>query len=254
LRNRILIIALPLLIVSCQQNNIAKCLDNGGRWNYEQSKCVYVSDSVSVEDKEQPVSSTIANHAMSIDSIEEEQKEKPTADTDTILLRYKEILAINNQETQQNFIDAYPNSFKKMQETFGYDDEKGPAPYYDHIIGGGMIKLFSELDPIDKGQYYNKLINICINGKWEADNIRGGFGIYKKMIKNPNDIYQSISTRTDAEIESVFKFIFDGPHPNNEENNKIYNQIIEVMPLEFKRERQLLELAYNELIEEDHNH
>ena len=246
-----MMICLALLVSSCQQIKIDKCLDNGGRWNYKLSKCEFDK---SVNTEKENLKGTITQSDKSESEKETSIKEYQTnvSKIDTILLRYKEILAINDEQTQRNFVEVFPRNFKEMQETFGYDDEKGPAPHYDHIIGGGMIKLFSEIEPVDKKMYYNKLIDICIDAKWEADNIRDGFGIQKQLIKNPDDIYPILSNRSDDEIKSVFRFIFDGPHPDHKGNHETYDKLQNSVPSDFSRISKLLNEAFNKLIHEDH--
>ena len=174
--------------------------------------------------------------------------------SNNILLNYKEILAQNNELTQQNFIRSFPNTFEEMHDLFGYDENEGPGIYYDNNFGGAMIKLFSELDPINKSVYYKKYIDICLNGQWEADHIRKGFGIYKKLIERPIDAYSYLAIREDKEIQSVFRFILDGPHPNNDENKHLLKDIKDAIPPSETRMQNLLENTFDEMINENHSH
>jgi hypothetical protein len=146
------------------------------------------------------------------------------------------------------FFEAFPNSFINMQEVFGFDEEKGEAPLYHYETGGKLINSFNNLSSIDKDDYYNKYINICIDGVWEGDNIAYGFGIYNKLYDFPEDVLRVLRQRTDEEIRSVLHFLFDGPHPKNmkESYEKMYSRI---KPIDVKVS-DLLEQEYNKLLVE----
>ena len=64
----------------------------------------------------------------------------------------------------------------------------------------------------------------------------------------------SLSKRTDNEIKSVFHFIFDGPHPKNEDNEKIYNKLLPILTKQNKKLGNLLKETYNKVIREDDGH
>lgn len=133
---------------------------------------------------------------------------------------------------EQLFFDAFPSSFQEMQELFSFDEEKGAAPLYDYPIGSDIITFFSDLKHVEENEYYNKYINICIDGNWEADNIGEGFGIWKKLNNDTKDIVPLLSKRTDKEIISVFYFLYDAPHPEPWGQNKqaLYEKIRETDP------------------------
>lgn len=165
---------------------------------------------------------------------------------------------------EQKFFCAFPNSFKNMQSIFGYDDENGAAPLYttgnetysytDRHIMSDVIGFFSELKSIPDSAYYEKYIRINIDGHWEADNITGAFGLYYRLINDTEDACEALSTFSDNEIKSVFRFIFDGPHPKNDYNEKLYENLKPAIEIQNKRLSRLLMESYEKLMTEDDGH
>jgi hypothetical protein len=156
--------------------------------------------------------------------------------------------------TDERFFCAFPNSFKEMQDIFGFDENKGSAPLYDYPNGENMIKYFAKLNSIPKDIYYDKYINICLDGVWEADNIREAFGFADRLTNDTNAACLSLSKRTDKEIKSVFNFIFDGPHPKNEQNEKIYNNLLPILIRQNERIGKLLTESYKKVMTKDDGH
>ncbi len=158
---------------------------------------------------------------------------------------------------EQLFFDVFPSSFQEMQQLFGYDEKKGAAPLYDYEIkldmdGKSMILFFTNLKHISKDSIYNKYIDICIGGKWEADNISEGFGISSKLYYDTEAMISLLSKRTDKEIISVFRFVFDGPHPDQRKGayEELYSKVKPVNPII----ADLLKQAYDQLLTEDDGH
>lgn len=155
---------------------------------------------------------------------------------------------------EQLFFDLFPSSFQEMQQFFGYDEAKGTAPLYNYNIEleregmGSIISFFYNLSYINKEQHYNKYVDICVGGKWEADNISEGFNIGAKLYYDTEAMISVLSKRTDKEIISVFRFVFDGPHPNKRKGSyeELYNKVKPINP----HISELIKQAYNELLAE----
>ena len=141
------------------------------------------------------------------------------------LEKAKESKGAIKKKWEQQFFCAFPNSFEEMKLVFGYDDDLGAAPLYNHEKGSGVLKYFSELASIPDAIYYKKYIAINIGGKWEADHIREAFGFADVLESDTQAVAKALSMYTDEEIESVFRFVFDSPHPNNNQNLARYNHI-----------------------------
>jgi hypothetical protein len=170
---------------------------------------------------------------------------------DAILKYYKASIKTKGKERLKNeklFFEVFPNSFVNMQEIFGFDNEKGEAPLYNYKTGGKIINYFANLSSIKQDDYYRKYINICIDGVWEADNIAYGFGLYNRLYIFPEDVLKVLNQRTDDEIRSVLRFLFDGPHPENMKKSyeKLYSKI---KPIDTKIS-ELLKQEYNKLLAE----
>ncbi|MBL4887313.1 MAG: hypothetical protein JKZ03_02420, partial [Flavobacteriaceae bacterium] len=115
------------------------------------------------------------------------QTARVQADSLLIFMNRAKTAELNVQlDWERKFFCAYPNSFKEMQNIFGYDDTKGEAPLYSD--GFKFINFFSTLNSIHKKQYYAKYIDINIDGIWEADNIQGAFGFDTKLLEDIENI------------------------------------------------------------------
>lgn len=229
------IIFLGFLMVSCNQNQSSNVISKTD----DTSKFIK-ADSMII--------STINSNADCLDFKIINVKEQ----ADTLTKYYK--LTIDKQADRQRcdnmIFCSFPDSFKDMQELFGYDDSKGAASLYDYPLGENIIKYFGQMTTIPKDKYYDKYINICIGGIWQADNIREGFGIHERLINDSEAICSRLTKKTDKEIKSVFRFIFDGPHPKNDNNQMIYNQLLPNIDKFDKRLSNLLAESYNQLMKE----
>jgi hypothetical protein len=165
---------------------------------------------------------------------------------------------------ERKFFCAFPNSFVEMESVFGFDMEHGAAPLYStgnesgkyihaHIMSD-VIGYFHELESIDHEVYYDKYVRINIDGNWQVDNIGEAFGFHHKLLSDPEGCCSVLSTFTDKEIESVFRFIFDGPHPINSQNERIYHNLLTELKDRDKRLAALLAKSYEKLMAESEGH
>lgn len=162
--------------------------------------------------------------------------------------------SINSKKWEHKFFCAFPNSFKGMQAVFGYDNENGVAPLYDYPKGVNVIQYFSQLESIPDSTYYDKYVRINIGGIWEADNIGEAFDFANRLIEDSDNACRTLSAFSDNEIKSVFRFIFDGPHPKNEMNEGTYKDLKLKIDRQNKRLSQLLTESYEKLMSEDDGH
>jgi len=255
--NRLLIILTLIALTSCGQSNKS---DN----SKQTDKLIEISTEIETTNTNQ--------------KIEKEEKAKSLECTDFDFSSAEQqadsILAFMKKATdsslknriiwEQKFFCAFPNSFKSMQSIFGYDDNNGAAPLYstgnetysyaDRHIMSDVIGFFSELNSIPDSAYYDKYIRINIDGYWEADNINEAFGFYYRLINDTEDACKILSTFSDKEIKSVFRFIFDGPHPKNDYNEKLYENLKPKIDSQNKRLSRLLMESYEKLMAEDDGH
>ncbi len=154
---------------------------------------------------------------------------------------------------EQNFFCAFPDSFSEMEQLFGLDMETGDAaPLYNYPDGMNTITFFTELKTIEPSKYYEKYVNININGNWQADNISDAFWISEKFFSEPQEFCQQLNKRTDEELISVFRFMFDGPHPTQVIDR--YQEFHSKLKAKNSRLSELLAKAYKQLIDGDDGH
>jgi hypothetical protein len=176
---------------------------------------------------------------------------------DSLLLfldKAKNSCSANKIKWEQKFFCAFPNSFKKMRAVFGYDDEFGAAPLYDHPVGENVIQYFSNLESISDAAYYDKYVRINIDGTWETDNIREAFYFANRLTTETENVCKVLSSFSDKEIKSVFQFIFDGPHPKNDYNDNLYKNLYPAIDSQDKRLSRLLTDSYKKIMAEDEGH
>ena len=169
---------------------------------------------------------------------------------------HQAVLKTTGEERLKNerlFFEAFPNSFKKMQELFGFDDEKGEAPLYAFETGESLINYFSNLPSIDKADYYTKYINICIDGVWEADHIAEGFGFGSKLYSD-KDAIGFLKQRSEDEIRIALRFCLDGPHPEDKGSVAMYEELYNKINTVDSAIAKLLKQEYEKLLAEDDGH
>ncbi|MFK7756029.1 MAG: hypothetical protein AB8B53_03770 [Flavobacteriales bacterium] len=151
---------------------------------------------------------------------------------------------------EKKFFNAFPASFVEMEELFGYDRHVGESPLYDFDEGRKVLEVFGNIQTISNEDYIKKYIEININGFWQADHISSAFGLDNLIISRPRSFCNAMNKFSDDDIKSVFRFIYDGPHPEHWENIKIANAIEQSLELTEKRILDLHNQAYAELLKE----
>ncbi|MCA9761313.1 MAG: hypothetical protein KC463_07370 [Streptococcus sp.] len=239
--NRKVIISTLIVLTSCSQSNQTESLEQSEKQTItntkvETTKTTHVTEKVNCTD-------------FAYNSAEQQ------ADS---LLAFMEKSQNSSSENQimweQKLFCSFPNSFNEMQVVFGYNDKNGAAPLYDYPKGENVIQYFSQLESIPDSIYYDKFVRINIDGIWEADNIREAFGFANKLLKDTKNACEVLSTFSDKQIISVFRFIFDGPHPKNEMNEWTYKKLKQKINSQNERLSRLLTESYEELMAEDDGH
>jgi hypothetical protein len=123
-------------------------------------------------------------------------------------------------KSQQNYFEAFPNNFVLFNMLFGYSDKEPfgePTTEFERLLykeAESFIPTFFKLNGIDKTQYYNRIIDISINGRWYADGVNYfQHGMVEKVNGDLNLFCKLLSKRGKKEIISFWYFYFDGPHP-----------------------------------------
>lgn len=81
-----------------------------------------------------------------------------------------------NTTKKQHYFDLFPHDFYTFVSYFGFyyanEDLENSCPcllYFDSMEYLDM--LFETKDYVDESIFYNKIINLCINGWWDADGV-----------------------------------------------------------------------------------
>ena len=124
---------------------------------------------------------------------------------------------------EQEYFEAFPNSFISFNHLFGYSDKEPlgePTSDFDSPLYNEAylyVEAFFKLTGIPKTQYYNCMIDISINGRWYADGVNYFHHGMQDKLKLDTDVFlELLSKRSDKEIKDFWYFYFDSPHPAKE--------------------------------------
>jgi len=164
---------------------------------------------------------------------------------ETLTQYYEEALNCTGKQRakyERRFFKAFPSTFAEMKALYGFQQDE---------ILQRACSFFFILEHIDKTSYYNKCIDLCIERPWNLD-----FGLSGKMIyilvHDTKKMISLLAKRRDKEIKSVFRFLFDGPHPNNEFNEANYNKLYVTIKTINSRIAQLIKEVYEQILSEEH--
>lgn len=131
---------------------------------------------------------------------------------------YQKLTSPYGEVYEQEYFNAFPDSFGLLNGLFGYTDKKpmgrdfNPRPLYNDAYL--YIEKFFKLNEIEKEKYNKKIIDISINGIWYADGVANfQHGLQSKVKNNLGTFCELLSNRKDKEIKSFWYFYFDGPCP-----------------------------------------
>jgi hypothetical protein len=149
----------------------------------------------------------------------------------------------NGDMAKQQFFDAFPNTFKELNELYGYEKDK-PAPLYENA-DQHIHDLFNNLTNINDTLYYKKIITIAIGAHWEADAI-GEFqdGLQKRILDKPQLTLYLLRDKTEKDIASFWAFYFD--YENSFSRKRSYDQIIKQVPANNKKMIALITIGYQQ--------
>jgi hypothetical protein len=136
--------------------------------------------------------------------------------------RLKQLYLLSTSSSQDNadiykqqFFNAFPNTFKELNEIYGYETNK-PSPLYFEVEHH-IYELFNNLNNINDTLYYRKIISIAIGGRWDADAINiFQEGLRNRILNNPELAFYILKRMPDDKISSFWYFYFDTIHPKKE--------------------------------------
>lgn len=122
------------------------------------------------------------------------------------------------------FFKMFPNNFKEFKVLYGYE-EKDQKTIYGDLYKNDEQLFDYEPTYINKRKYIEKLIDISVGGVWQADSVNIiQMKINNLFVENSNLFIEILSKKSKSEIESFWKFFFDGPHPENQQ--EMYNNVL----------------------------
>jgi hypothetical protein len=80
----------------------------------------------------------------------------------------KRLIELHNNKNCKEFFNAFPHTFEKFNQLYGYDDETGARRLYSE---SEHIPYFFSCSGVSNRERLEKVIGIGINGKWDADSI-----------------------------------------------------------------------------------
>ncbi|MFD2034516.1 hypothetical protein ACFSKL_06935 [Belliella marina] len=158
-----------------------------------------------------------------------------------------------SEEEENNFFGALPNSFEEFKEfyerSYQLDDGRNLYLSYDHHF----LILLPNLYYIEKVEILKKLINLSLNGNWDADQISAlQRCIQFKFAVEVKAACDILSGFPETEILKFWVFYFDGPHPENYQ--KDFEELYQRYRTENVEIAELMKRTYTELLRNSEAH
>ena len=147
------------------------------------------------------------------------------------------------------FFTLFPSNFVSFNSIYGYSDKSGSMPLYS--LYEKHISLFCKLNASQPPkEYFNKLIKLGINGRWDADAVNALQDcILSHVNENSTLTITLLKQFKDIEIRSFWRFLFDGPHPDNKNVKRQFDTLYKAVGLIDKRMAELLQNEYLKLLQ-----
>ncbi len=160
------------------------------------------------------------------------------------------VLGVNPKERNlKQFFKSMPSSFSCFNSLFGYNNNK-PAPLYFEPQLHFLLPKMEQAIPAKI--FIAKLVSLSVNARWEADQTGALQHVVRSILNNKTTLFITILEGYDLESqESVWSFIFGGPHPDNNPLSAIVQKHI----CEISNENcSLSKAVYNKKISEEKVH
>ncbi len=142
---------------------------------------------------------------------------------DTNLVKVNQLKICLNNQDRVCFFQEFPNTFNEFEILYGYSDSTGGAVFYNDY-SEHINFLFSEFDVETDSK---KIIQICLNGKWDADAVSLLQSNVRDLLLNYNRVFLATLFKFKKdEQESFWYFIFDGPHRNSFGNRLFHEALL----------------------------
>lgn len=125
----------------------------------------------------------------------------------------KEVTVENpSPESLKKYFRAMPSTFSCFNHLYGFNQK--PAPLYEEPI---LHFLFPKMQKVvSKKAYIDKLISLAVNARWEADQTGGLQRAVHNLLYSDTVLFiKTMEKYSQIDQESIWNFLFDGPHPSN---------------------------------------
>jgi hypothetical protein len=151
-----------------------------------------------------------------------------------------------NSKNCKEFINTFPSSFELLDQLYGYDDGRGGRRLYSKYEE--HISYFSNCSEVPNRVKLDKVINIGLGGRWEADASGLLQEVALKLVKDdPNTAKEILNALPDDKASSFWFYLFDGPHPGHPQKVKDIRLLRDLLGKKSKQSKLLLE-QYKELL------
>ena len=158
----------------------------------------------------------------------------------------------------KRYFKLFPSEFKTFQYVYGYqEDVRGKTiqrPFVRHTLYEFLPELKSV---IPAKEYYEKMLSVGVGGTWDADEV----SILQKHLRDlvTENIQLSLEVlerKSEKKIRSFWHFLFDGPHPDDPINRKLYDSLYLSIGRLSPQIAEQLKLAYEQLLSkyDEHGH
>lgn len=171
-------------------------------------------------------------------------------DSVTILAAKLTELFQSPASVEDSILCYFPHNFNLFLKLYGsdYNGQTGVLSdqYVNHLE---FVEKSTNISPLFKGKI---LIRACVDGYWQADAVSMLQHITKAYIlEYPEIAKKQLDQYTEYKKISFWKFIFDGPHPDDPEVVKYYKEVIEVFRILDANSVLFIERGYNLAIEDN---
>jgi hypothetical protein len=173
---------------------------------------------------------------------------------DSLLVEYYNLATTSKDSNlyKNKFFEIFPDNFQLFNSIYGYKDIYSDsaylAPLYDVSIE--HIELFFTLsNTINKSNFIKKVINISLDGYWNADAVNyfqdemqdfflpnteqflkllksyTADEVEESFLNNVDQFLKVLESYTDIEIKSFWHFFFDGIIFDNDYNIRMYGRV-----------------------------
>lgn len=149
----------------------------------------------------------------------------------------------------QGFFSNFPTNFYELNQMYGYVEGQGGRPLYSDYQR--QIPYFFDCAGISENERLRKVVNIGTGGNWDADAV----GLFQDLslelvVKHVDDASKILDDLSDETASSFWFFLFDGPHPGDNENVSKFHLLSDKLGKSSKQSA-LLEQQFNKLLKSD---